>query len=192
MKLTRKKLMEMAGLKEATAGVDRNRIAHFVWGLDQLMDKSEDEMDKIIDGMEQEWNASKDNYNNVEEYLKDLENSGDELMGRSDSDGLNEVQNPLGFGDNPYKEWYVANQDKMLAQDVRNALSSLEEDQYLSLMRELGGMTWTPTFDVNLQDTMDRPETVDAWINKAQAGNSQQLKDLAQIKKMAANYRGKK
>ena len=106
--------------------------------------------------------------------------------------GLNEVQNPLGFGDNPYKEWYVANQDKMLAQDVRNLLSSLDKDQYLSLMRELGGMTWTPTFDVDLQDTMDRPEMVDAWINKAQAGNSQQLKDLAQIKKMAANYKGKK
>ena len=102
--------------------------------------------------------------------------------------GLNEVQNPLGFKDNPYKQWYVANQDKILAQDVRNLLSSLEEDQYLSLMRELDGLS---TFDVKLQDTMNRPDTVDAWINKAQAGNSQQLKDLAQIKKMAANYRGK-
>ena len=162
----------MAGLKEATADVDRNRIAHFVWGLDQLMDKDEDEMDKIIDELEQEWNFSKGHYNNVEEYLKDLENSGDNL---SDLIGLNEVQNPLGFGDNPYKQWYVANQDKMLAQGVRNALSSLDKDQYLSLMRELGGLS---TFDVNLQDTMNRPETVDAWINKAQAGNTQQLNCL--------------
>ena len=173
--------MELAGLNEVTT--DRDAIAHFVWGLDKLMDKSEDEMDKIIDGVEQEWNGSKSNYNNVEEYLEDLESSGDDLM------GLNEVQNPLGFGDNPYKQWYVANQDKMLAQAARNALSSLDKDQYLSLMRELGGLS---TFDVKLQDAMNRPEMVDAWINKAQAGNSQQLKDLAEIKKMAANYKSKK
>ena len=34
---------------------------------------------KLMDELEQEWNFSKGHYNNVEEYLKDLENSGDNL-----------------------------------------------------------------------------------------------------------------
>ena len=60
---------------------------------------------------------------------------------------LKEVSNPLGFNDNPYKNWYVNNQDKMLAQDARNALSSLPESDYLSLMRDLTGPGY-PSFNL--------------------------------------------
>ena len=67
--------MEVAGLlKEATT--DRDAIAHFVWGQDKLMDKGEDEMEEIINQMEEEWEASKANYGNVEDYLEELENEG--------------------------------------------------------------------------------------------------------------------
>ena len=104
---------------------------------------------------------------------------------------LKEVSNPLGFNDNPYKNWYVNNQDKMLAQDARNALSSLPESDYLSLMRDLTGPGY-PSFNVKLQDTMDRPEMVDSWINRAQAGSAQELKDLQAIKTLAATYKVKK
>jgi len=105
--------------------------------------------------------------------------------------GIKEVSNPLGFNDNPYKNWYVSNQDKMLAQDARNALSSLQEPDYLSLMRDLTGPGY-PSFNVKLQDTMDRPEMVDSWINQAQAGSAQELKDLQAIKTLAATYKVKK
>jgi hypothetical protein len=75
MKLNKQRLMEIAGLlKEATT--DRDAIAHFVWGQDRLMDKGEDDIEEIINQMEEEWEASKANYGNVEEYLEELENEG--------------------------------------------------------------------------------------------------------------------
>lgn len=67
--------MDVAGLlKEAVT--DRDTIAHFVWGKDEFMDKTEDEMEEIVDQMEQEYQASKANYGDVEEYLEELENEG--------------------------------------------------------------------------------------------------------------------
>ena len=75
MKTTRTRLMELAGLlKEGSP--DRDAIAHFVWSQDELMEEPEDTLEKLIDELEQEFNASKGNYSNVEEYLDELEQSG--------------------------------------------------------------------------------------------------------------------
>lgn len=75
MKLTRKQLIENAGIfKEGST--DRDAIAHFVWGRDDLMDRSEDELEGLIDELEKEYNASKSNYPSVDDYLEDLEAYG--------------------------------------------------------------------------------------------------------------------
>ena len=75
MKLNRLRLMDVAGLlKEAVT--DRDTIAHFIWGRDQFMKHSEQEMERIIDEIEEEWQASKQNYSDVEEYLDELEDTG--------------------------------------------------------------------------------------------------------------------
>lgn len=67
--------MELAGLiKEGSS--DRDAIAHFVWSKDEFMEEPEDTLEKLIDELEQEFNASKGNYSNVEEYLDELEQSG--------------------------------------------------------------------------------------------------------------------
>jgi hypothetical protein len=52
---------------------DRDKIAHFVWGREEFMDKSEDEIEDLIDKVEEEYNASKGNYSNVEDYIEELE-----------------------------------------------------------------------------------------------------------------------
>ena len=78
MKLTnisRKRLIENAGIfKEGST--DRDAIAHFVWGRDEFMEKSEDEIEGLIDTLEKEYNASKGNYSNVDDYIEELEQSG--------------------------------------------------------------------------------------------------------------------
>lgn len=67
--------MELAGVvKENSA--DRDAIAHFVWGLDDLMDEPEDKITNLIDALEKEWMGSKSNYPSVDEYLEDLEAYG--------------------------------------------------------------------------------------------------------------------
>ena len=93
MKLSRKRLMEAAGLlKEATT--DRDAIAHFVWGQEALMDKGEDDIEEIINQIEEEWEASKANYGNVDEYLEELENEGGMEM------FLNEIDSMIAFTEN--------------------------------------------------------------------------------------------
>ena len=52
---------------------DRDKIAHFVWGREEFMDKSENEIEDLIDKVEEEYNASKGNYSNVEDYIEELE-----------------------------------------------------------------------------------------------------------------------
>ena len=75
MNISRKKLIENAGIfKEGST--DRDAIAHFVWGRDDLIDKSEDELEGLIDELEKEYNASKSNYPSVDDYLEDLEAYG--------------------------------------------------------------------------------------------------------------------
>jgi len=67
--------MELAGIfKEGSS--DRDAIAHFVWSQDEFMDKSEDELEGLIDDLEEEYNASKANYSTVEDYIEELEQSG--------------------------------------------------------------------------------------------------------------------
>lgn len=75
MKTTKRRLMELAGLVNEGSS-DRDAIAHYVWGKDELMEKSEDEIEDIINEMEKEWMASKDNYSNVDEYLEEFEENG--------------------------------------------------------------------------------------------------------------------
>ncbi len=75
MKITRKQLIENAGIfREGTS--DRDAIAHYVWGRDELMDKSEDEIERVIDEMEKEWMASKGNYPSVDEYIEEFDENG--------------------------------------------------------------------------------------------------------------------
>ena len=87
MKLDKKKLMELANIKSKKrlmelAGVikelatDREAIARFIWGRDQFMDNSEQEIERIIDELEEEWLAVKDNYSDVMDYLDELEDTG--------------------------------------------------------------------------------------------------------------------
>lgn len=67
--------MELAGvLKEVSA--DRDAIAHFIWGRDEFMDNSEQEIEGIIDDLEEEWMAVKGNYSDVMKYLDELEVTG--------------------------------------------------------------------------------------------------------------------
>ena len=75
MKITRKRLMELAGVVRENS-VDRDTIAHYVWGKDELMDKSEDEIERVIDEMEKEWMASKGNYSNVDDYIDEFDENG--------------------------------------------------------------------------------------------------------------------
>ena len=75
MKLNKHRLMEMAGLLNEVAG-DREAVSRFVWGRDQFMKHSEQEIERIIDEIDEEWQASKANYSDVEEYLEELENEG--------------------------------------------------------------------------------------------------------------------
>jgi hypothetical protein len=66
--------MQEMGLNEATSRRDRDAIEHFVLGQEALMDKTEDDIEDIINQMEQEYNESP--YNNVEDYLDELEREG--------------------------------------------------------------------------------------------------------------------
>lgn len=75
MKLNKHRLMEMAGLLNEVAG-DREAVSRFVWGRDQFMKHSEQEIERIIDEIEEEWQASKANYSDVMEYLDELEDTG--------------------------------------------------------------------------------------------------------------------
>ena len=75
MKLNKHRLMEMAGLLNEVAG-DREAVSRFVWGRDQFMKHSEQEIERIIDEIDEEWQASKQNYSDVMEYLDELEDTG--------------------------------------------------------------------------------------------------------------------
>ena len=66
--------MQEMGLNEASSRRDRDAIEHFVLGQEALMDKTEDDIEDIINQMEQEYNESP--YNNVEDYLDELEQEG--------------------------------------------------------------------------------------------------------------------
>jgi len=67
--------MEIAGLLNEVTG-DREAVSRFVWGRDQFMKHSEQEIERIIDEIEEEWQASKQNYSDVMEYLDELEDTG--------------------------------------------------------------------------------------------------------------------
>ena len=75
MKTTKKRLMELAGVIKEVA-TDREAIARFIWGRDQFMDNSEQEIERIIDELEEEWMAVKGNYSDVMDYLDELEDTG--------------------------------------------------------------------------------------------------------------------
>lgn len=75
MKTTKKRLMELAGVIKEVA-TDREAIARFIWGRDQFMDNSEQEIERIIDDLEEEWMAVKGNYSDVMDYLDELEDTG--------------------------------------------------------------------------------------------------------------------
>ena len=76
MKLDRKVLMERAGLKETAKASDRDTIAHTIWSNESFLDSSEQEISKVIDALEDEWEESKGNYTSVDEYLQDLIDTG--------------------------------------------------------------------------------------------------------------------
>ena len=67
--------MELAGVIKEVA-TDREAIARFIWGRDQFMDNSEQEIERIIDELEEEWMAVKGNYSDVMDYLDELEDTG--------------------------------------------------------------------------------------------------------------------
>ena len=75
MKTTKNRLMELAGVIKEVA-TDREAIARFIWGRDQFMDNSEQEIERIIDELEEEWMAVKGNYSDVMDYLDELEDTG--------------------------------------------------------------------------------------------------------------------
>lgn len=112
MNISRKKLIENAGIfKEGST--DRDAIAHFVWSQDAFMDKSEDEIEGVIDDLEKEYNASKSNYSNVDDYIEELEQSG----------GLDDLMNEqtLGLKSNIDQKWQTADD---MAGDMQQWLSS--------------------------------------------------------------------
>jgi len=100
-------------VNEATGRRDRDAIEHFVLGQEALMDKTEDDIEDIINQMEQEYNESP--YNNVEDYLDELEQEGgldmfmesidvkkiDKLRKHAKKYGFKEIKNP--------KDWVKKN-----------------------------------------------------------------------------------
>ena len=128
MNITRKKLIENAGIfKEGST--DRDAIAHFIWGRDQFMDKSEQEIERIIDDLEEEWMAVKGNYSDVMDYLDELEDTGG-LEGM-----LSEDSSTMSLKSNIDQKWKTADD---MAGDMQQWLSSVYgsggEDMYQEIM----------------------------------------------------------
>ena len=128
MNISRKKLIENAGIfKEGST--DRDAIAHFIWGRDQFMDKSEQEIERIIDDLEEEWMAVKGNYSDVMDYLDELEDTGG-LEGM-----LSEDSSTMSLKSNIDQKWQTADD---MAGDMQQWLSSVYssggEDMYQEIM----------------------------------------------------------
>ena len=127
-------------LKEASA--DRDAIAHFIWGRDEFMDNSEQEIERIIDDLEEEWMAVKGNYSDVMKYLDELEDTGglegymNEGKARSnDQKILKEDYSTMRLKSNIDKKW----SDK---QDMIDDMS-----QWLESVYAAGGANSEDTYD---------------------------------------------
>lgn len=128
MKTTKKRLMELAGvLKEVSA--DRDAIAHFIWGRDEFMDNSEQEIEGIIDDLEEEWMAVKGNYSDVMKYLDELEDTGG-LEGY-----MNEGKRPLQEHKSNIKVTWKTMED--MEGDLQDWLSELLPEQVQEVLDTL-------------------------------------------------------
>lgn len=114
-------------LKEASA--DRDVIAHFIWGRDQFMVNSEQEIERIIDDLEEEWMAVKGNYSDVEEYLDELEDTGG-LEGY-----MNEGKRSLKEAKSNIKTTWRNVQD--LEADMQDWMSTLDAQQVQEVLDTL-------------------------------------------------------
>ena len=135
MKTTKTRLKQLAGLLKENA--DRDALAHYVWSKDELMDKSEDEIEDVIDELEQEYNASKANYSNVEDYIDDLENSGgfegflNEGMSWSGKSNINQRWKTADDMAGDMQQWlsgvYASGNEDMY-EEVMNILANLADN----------------------------------------------------------------
>ena len=121
--------MERAGLKETAKASDRDTIAHTIWSNESFIDSSEQEISKVIDALEDEWEESKGNYTSVDEYLQDL----------IDTDGLEGFLNESALG------------PQALVKAIRNKVKTKykgkmdAEEQRADLFIDLDGYEYTIT-----------------------------------------------